>query len=129
MILELIIIQSPIAQPRNAIIGQIQFAVIGVGIIKLFKLDDVFVNLRWLAGALVCGLASAAMTATNTVYPSAGPTAILAAVDPQVEHLDGTCCTGTTQYSFDVINVAGDQQYPTAVSYLLVDPCKCWEGF
>ena len=36
--------------------------------------------------------------------------------------------TGITQYGFDVDNVAGDQQHPAAISYLLVDPCEGREG-
>ena len=40
-----------------------------------------------MAGALACGLASAAMTLTKTIHPPAGATALLAAVDPQVEPL------------------------------------------
>lgn len=36
---------------------------------------------------MACGLASAAMTLTNTVHPPAGATALLAAVDPVVSHL------------------------------------------
>lgn len=62
-------------------------AAVGVGITKLFKVNADFENLRWLAGALACGVASAVMTVTKTVYPPAGATALLAAVDPQVEHL------------------------------------------
>ena len=86
-ILEFNTIESPLAQPRNAIIGHIISAAIGVGITKLFRLNADFEDLRWLAGALACGLASAAMTVTNTVYPPSGATALLAAVDPQVERL------------------------------------------
>lgn len=67
--------------------GHILSAIVGVGITKLFKLNVNFENLRWLAGALACGLASAVMTVTKSVYPPAGATALLAAVDPQVEHL------------------------------------------
>ena len=86
-ILEFNTIESPLAQPRNAIIGHIISAAVGVGITKLFRLNADFEDLRWLAGALACGLASAAMTVTNTVYPPSGATALLAAVDPQVERL------------------------------------------
>ena len=68
-------------------VGHIISAFVGVGITKLFRLNADFEDLRWLAGALACGLASAAMTVTNTVYPPAGATALLAAVDPEVEHL------------------------------------------
>lgn len=80
-------IESPLAQPPNAIIGHVLSAAVAVGITKIFELNGNFENIRWLAGALACGLASATMTVTKTVYPPAGATALLAAVDPQVEQL------------------------------------------
>lgn len=46
-----------------------------------------FENLRWLAGALACGLASAVMVLAKAVYPPAGATALLAAVDPEISRL------------------------------------------
>ena len=50
-------------------------------------LSSDFEDLRWLAGATSCGLASAIMTLTKTVYPPAGATALLAAVDPTLSRL------------------------------------------
>lgn len=46
-----------------------------------------FEDLRWLAGAMSCGLASAVMTITKTVYPPAGALAFVAAVDPTLSRL------------------------------------------
>ena len=86
-ILEYNTIESPLAQPRNTIVGHTLAALVGITITKLFSLNPNFENLRWIAGALACGLASALMTITKTVYPPAGATALLAAVDPQVERL------------------------------------------
>ena len=86
-ILEYNTIESPLAQPRNAIVGHALAALVGISITKLFSLSSNFENLRWVAGALTCGLASALMTLTKTVHPPAGATALLAAVDPQVERL------------------------------------------
>ena len=86
-ILEYNTIESPLAQPRNMIIGHFLSAVIGISITKLFSLNPNLENLRWVAGALACALASAAMTLTKTIHPPAGATALLAAVDPQVEQL------------------------------------------
>ena len=40
-----------------------------------------------MAGPLACGLASAAMTLTNTVHPPAGATALLAAIDSDMGQL------------------------------------------
>lgn len=83
-ILEYNVIESPLSQPRNSILGHLLSAAIGVGITKLFALSDDFENLRWLAGALAVATASAAMTLTKTVHPPAGATALLAAVQPAV---------------------------------------------
>jgi len=86
-ILEYNTIESPLAQPRNAIGGHFISAVVGIAVTKLFELSPHFESLRWVAGALACGLASAAMTLTKTIHPPAGATALLAAVDPIVSHL------------------------------------------
>lgn len=86
-ILEYNFIESPLAQPRNSVVGHLVAALVGVCVTKLFSLNANFEDLRWLAGALACGLASAAMVFTKAVYPPAGATALLAAVDPTVSHL------------------------------------------
>ncbi|KAI9677390.1 MAG: hypothetical protein M1817_006342 [Caeruleum heppii] len=83
-ILEFNTIESPLAQPRNSVLGHFMSAVVGVSITKLFRLHDDFANLRWIAGALSCGVASAVMGMTKTVHPPAGATALLAAVDMNV---------------------------------------------
>lgn len=62
-------------------------AVSGVAITKLFMLRSDFDDLRWVAGAVTCSVASALMTLTNTVHPPGGATALLAAVDPTVSAL------------------------------------------
>lgn len=67
--------------------GHILSALVGVCVTKLFMLSSDFEDLRWLAGATSCGLASAVMTLTKTVYPPAGATALLAAVDPTLSRL------------------------------------------
>ncbi|KAI9700278.1 MAG: hypothetical protein M1836_002293 [Candelina mexicana] len=86
-ILEYNTIESPLAQPRNSVLGHFLSALVGVIITKLFQLSPHFEDLRWLAGALSCGLASAVMGLTRTTHPPAGATALLAAVDPQVSAL------------------------------------------
>jgi len=86
-ILEYNTIDSPLAQPRNALLGQFFSAIIGVGITKLFALNSNFENLRWIAGALSVGLASAFMGFTKTVHPPAGATALLAATSPEITRL------------------------------------------
>ena len=67
--------------------GHILSALVGVCVTKLFMLYSDFEDVRWLAGATSCGLASALMTLTKTVYPPAGATALLAAVDPTLSRL------------------------------------------
>ena len=86
-ILEYSTIESPLAQPRNSIVGHFLSAVIGVCISKLFGLSPNFDGLQWLAGALSVGLASAVMVLTKTVHPPAGATALLAVADSSVSHL------------------------------------------
>jgi CBS-domain-containing membrane protein len=73
-------IESPLAQPRNAIFGQLIASVIGVGICKLFALSPHFESIRWLGGALACAIATAFMAITKTAHPPAGATALLAVV-------------------------------------------------
>ena len=80
-------IQSPLAQPRSSIVGHALSAIVGVGVTKLFMLRADFENLRWIAGAVSCALASSVMGITNTVHPPGGATALLAAVDPTVNKL------------------------------------------
>lgn len=88
-ILEYNTIESPLAQPRNLIVGHFLSAAIGVGITKLFRLlpQARFEDLRWLAGALSVGCASTVMGITKTVHPPAGATALLAATTPEMTEL------------------------------------------
>ncbi|KAJ6002140.1 hypothetical protein N7522_007367 [Penicillium canescens] len=82
-VLEFCAIESPFAQPRNAIVSQILACIIGVGISKLFALNPHAGAYTELGGALACGITTAAMVLTNTVHPPAGATALLAVTNPQ----------------------------------------------
>jgi hypothetical protein len=86
-ILDYNMIRSPLAQPRAAIIGTLLATTSGVAVTKLFMLSSDFENIRWIAGAASCGVASSLMTLTNTVHPPGGATALLAAVNPTVNAL------------------------------------------
>lgn len=88
-ILEYNTIESPLSQPRNLVFGHFLSAIVGVGITKLFALlpPEHFNSLRWLAGALSVGAASVVMSATKTVHPPAGATALLASTSPDVTAL------------------------------------------
>jgi CBS-domain-containing membrane protein len=77
-------IESPLAQPRNTILGQIIASIVGVGICKLFLLSPHFESIRWIGGALACAAATAIMSLTKTVHPPAGSTALLAVVTDEV---------------------------------------------
>ncbi|KAG5999368.1 hypothetical protein E4U21_006999 [Claviceps maximensis] len=80
-VLEFYTIEAPLAQPRNAIVGQLISASMGVCVAKLFQLSDRFPDIQWVGGALACALATALMALTKTVHPPAGATALLAVVD------------------------------------------------
>jgi len=86
-ILEFNTIESPLAQPRNAFLGNIFSAIIGVAITKLFRLSPHFESLRWVAGALSVGIASAFMGLTKTVHPPAGATALLCSTQPAITQI------------------------------------------
>ncbi|KAL6872899.1 HPP domain-containing protein [Trichoderma novae-zelandiae] len=81
-VLEFYAIESPLAQPRNAIGGQVISSIVGCAVGKLFLLSDNFEDIKWLGGALACASATAVMALTKTVHPPAGATALLAVVDP-----------------------------------------------
>ncbi|PTB66837.1 hypothetical protein BBK36DRAFT_1198608 [Trichoderma citrinoviride] len=81
-VLEFYAIESPLAQPRNAIGGQLMSSIVGCAVGKLFLLSDNFEDIKWLGGALACASATAVMALTKTVHPPAGATALLAVVDP-----------------------------------------------
>ncbi|EDN06302.1 predicted protein [Histoplasma mississippiense (nom. inval.)] len=71
-VLEYCSIDSPLAQPRNAFLGQIIASIIGVGIAKLFALHAYAESWFWLAGPVACAVAVAAMIFTKTIHPPAG---------------------------------------------------------
>ncbi|KAI1142611.1 HPP family-domain-containing protein [Hypoxylon sp. FL0543] len=86
-VLEFYAIESPLAQPRNAVLGQVLSSIVGIAINKLFALGPVSRELTWLGGSLACACAVAVMALTGTVHPPAGATALLAVVDEGVAHL------------------------------------------
>lgn len=81
-------VRSPLAQPRNAVLGHTLSAIIGVSIAKLFQHQPAFfADYGWVAGAVGCACASLVMSATNTVHPPGGATATLASTDMEVVQL------------------------------------------
>ncbi|PYH87938.1 HPP family protein [Aspergillus ellipticus CBS 707.79] len=77
-VLEFSAIESPFAQPRNAVLSQLIASFVGVVIGKLFALNEHAHHMTQLGGALACAITTAIMTITNTVHPPAGATALLA---------------------------------------------------
>jgi CBS-domain-containing membrane protein len=85
-ILEYNTLRSPLGQPRNALMGHTISALVGVSISKLFQLmpEQEYEHVRWIAGAISCGTASALMLLTGTVHPPGGASAVLAATSPEI---------------------------------------------
>ncbi|KAK4501486.1 hypothetical protein PRZ48_007295 [Zasmidium cellare] len=77
-------IKSPLAQPRNSVVGNTLAAICGVCIAKLFQLNSNFNNIQWVSGAVGCALASWVMSITNTIHPPGGATAVLASTEMHV---------------------------------------------
>jgi hypothetical protein len=86
-VLDFYAIESPLAQPRNAILGQAVSAVVGVAICKLFALSPHFEAVRWLGASLSVACATALMALTGTVHPPAGATALMVVLDPDVQEI------------------------------------------
>ncbi|PYH41986.1 HPP family protein [Aspergillus saccharolyticus JOP 1030-1] len=76
-VLEFSAIESPFAQPRNAVISQVIASTVGIGISKLFALNAHAASLPQIGGALACAITTCLMVLTNTVHPPAGATALL----------------------------------------------------
>jgi hypothetical protein len=78
-------IRSPLAQPRNTVIGHTLSAVVGVCISKLFQMaPQFFQDYEWVCGAVGCACASLIMSLTNTIHPPGGATAVLASTQSEV---------------------------------------------
>jgi CBS-domain-containing membrane protein len=71
-------IESPLAQPRNVVLGHVISALIGVSCHKLFDLTGHEETLRWLSAALSVAISIVAMQITKTLHPPGGATALIA---------------------------------------------------
>ncbi|CAM3453457.1 HPP family protein [Zobellia roscoffensis] len=67
-------IESPLAQPRNFIGGQLLSAFIGVTVYKLMP------NLIWLSAPLAVATSIVVMQMTKTLHPPGGATALIAVI-------------------------------------------------
>lgn len=77
-------IASPLAQPRNSIIGNTLAAICGTAIAKLFQHSPQFSGIEWVSGAVGCAVAGLVMSITGTVHPPGGATAVLASTEMHV---------------------------------------------
>lgn len=78
---------SPLAQPRNVLMGQLISSIIGVGIEKLFSLSEAGKANYWAGGALSVAVSSVAMTILNCVHPPGGASALLPCASPEVREM------------------------------------------
>jgi len=84
-ILEYNAVRSPLAQPRNAILGHVLSAIVAVGIAKLFMYQpEFFAQYMWVVACIACAAASLVMSLTNSLHPPGGAAAILACTDTQI---------------------------------------------
>lgn len=67
-------VDSPLAQPRNLIGGQVLSAFIGVSVYKVLP------DLLWLAAPLAVSLSIVLMQITKTLHPPGGATALIAVI-------------------------------------------------
>lgn len=70
-------IDTPLAQPRNVIVGTFMSSLIGLCIEKLFMTNTDNRRYLWLSGALSVAVSSVFMKMTNCVHPPAGAAALL----------------------------------------------------
>ncbi|KAF0689762.1 Aste57867_18830 [Aphanomyces stellatus] len=81
-------IQSPLAQPRNVILGSTLSAVIGVTIAKIFHEVAPGDEWKWLSCALAVSISLVLMQVTDTVHPPGGATALIAVISgPDIEDI------------------------------------------
>lgn len=78
---------SPLAQPRNVLVGHFIGSLVGVCIQKLFLLSEVGQQHYWASGALSVAVLSVAMSILNCVHPPAGASALLPSIDEQIQEM------------------------------------------
>lgn len=78
---------SPLAQPRNVLMGQFVSSLIGVCIEKLFSLSEGGREHYWAGGALSVAVASVVMTILNCVHPPGGASALLPCTDARIREM------------------------------------------
>ncbi|GMK54987.1 hypothetical protein CspeluHIS016_0200430 [Cutaneotrichosporon spelunceum] len=123
-------IDSPLAQPRHLVGGQVVSAIAGVAITRCFRhatgyhleettSPDGLQHVVWINGALAMAAALLAMQITGTTHPPGGATALIASVMPSgvamswrlvyIVIISGLLMLGWAM----IINNAGRRRYPT----------------
>jgi len=109
-------IQSPLAQPRNLIGGQVLSAFIGVCVFKIMP------NIIWLTAPLAVASSIVLMQVTKTLHPPGGATALIAVIGtPNIKALGFTyvvspVLTGTLILFITALifnNLTSNRKYPT----------------
>jgi hypothetical protein len=80
-------VHSPLAQPRNIIMGHFVASLIGVGFQKLFSLSQGGQDHYWLCGGLSVAVSSVVMSILNCIHPPAGASALLPAIDERTREM------------------------------------------
>ncbi|WWD08492.1 hypothetical protein V865_006604 [Kwoniella europaea PYCC6329] len=124
------VIESPLAQPRNHILGNLIGAIIGIALTKLFTLnekdgymDSLDSNGRFNGRSFMNGGLSVAVTMLITsmlgmVHPPAGATALAAATDPSIidlswNYIPIVLCSSLLLIGWALlINNLGRRRYP-----------------
>lgn len=86
-VLVFLVLYSPLAQPRNVLVGHFISSIIGVGIQKLFWLSQTGRDHAYLSAALAVAVANTVQTILNIAHPPSGALALLPLIDEQVRNL------------------------------------------
>lgn len=82
--------KTPVAQPKNVIIGNTIGGLVGVVVFESMALLGLQ-QMLWLGAALAVSLTIVAQEITGTVHPPGGATALIYVITPPVQHLRSRC--------------------------------------
>jgi len=78
--------KAPLAQPKNAILGNTIGGIVGVTVVKVMALAGVG-HMLWLIGALAVSLTIVLQELTTSVHPPGGATSLIFAITPPLQVL------------------------------------------
>lgn len=113
-------VDAPLSQPRPFIFGHILAGIIGIGIEKLFLLDENNMKYMWISGSLSVACSSIAMTFTGTTHPPAGATALLPSLDSEVRKLGWNFLPVLVIHTFVFMGIA------LVINNIFRQYPKCW---